>query len=415
MKYPVIFAFFLFVFVADGVLMSPLLFAIEPEEVLVVVNKKERRGVRLGRFYMEKRNIPDSQLLKINASRKEEIDRKEYVEAIAKPVREKIAALQETEGKRISTIVLFYGIPLKIRPPEPDKAAKNKIEKLEDLVFALSKDRTIKQVTREQKIKTIQGQLEQLRCTQCKASVDSELALVMAGEYSLSGWIPNPYFLRFQNKENFLPRNEVLLVARLDGPNEIVVRRMLEDSFQAEKIGLHGRAYFDARGMVSDLKNPGKIRDAYKRYDYFIGRASQAAGERMPVVFENTAALFDVNSCPAAALYCGWYSYGQYIDSFEWVPGSIGYHIASAECTTLKDESSSTWCGQMLRRGAAATIGPVNEPYVQGFPRPDIFMAKLVEGYMSLGEAYLVSLPYLSWQMVLVGDPLYQPFKPLNE
>ena len=59
-----------------------------------------------------------------------------------------------------------------------------------------------------------------------------------------------------------------------------------------------------------------------------------------------------------------------------------------------------------------ATIGPVYEPYVQGFPLPDIFFGLLVEGYMSLGECYLVSLPYLSWQMVLIGDPLYQPFKP---
>ncbi len=414
-KVPVIIVFFLVVFVLDGTLVSSRIFAIEPEEVLVVVNKKERRGVQLGRFYMEKRKIPESRLLKINTSWKEEIDRREYEEDIAKPVREKITALKGTGGKRISTIVLFYGVPLKIRPPAPGRAARNTIERLEDLVFDLSKDGTISQITREQKIKTIQRQLDQLRCTRCKASVDSELALVMAGEYDLSGWVRNPYFLGFQNSENFLSRDEVLLVARLDGPNENVVKRMLVDTLQAEKNGLQGRACFDARGMVTDLTNPGKIGDAYTRYDYFIGRAAQAAGERMPVVFENTAALFGVGSCPDTALYCGWYSYGQYVDSFLWLPGSIGYHIASAECTTLKDENSSTWCTQMLRRGAAATIGPVNEPYVQGFPQPDIFMTRLVEGYMSLGEAYLVSLPYLSWQMVLVGDPLYQPFKPLRE
>ena len=69
----------------------------------------------------------------------------------------------------------------------------------------------------------------------------------------------------------------------------------------------------------------------------------------------------------------------------------------------------------MLAKGAAATIGPVYEPYVQGFPLPEIFFGFLVEGYMSLGEAYLVSLPYISWQTILVGDPLYQPFKPLKE
>jgi uncharacterized protein (TIGR03790 family) len=66
----------------------------------------------------------------------------------------------------------------------------------------------------------------------------------------------------------------------------------------------------------------------------------------------------------------------------------------------------------MLERGIAATIGPVNEPYVQAFPLPELFFPLLAEGYLSLGETYLVTLPYLSWQIVLIGDPLYQPFKP---
>lgn len=32
------------------------------------------------------------------------------------------------------------------------------------------------------------------------SSVDSELALVLAGDYSLSMWQPNPYFIGFKNK-----------------------------------------------------------------------------------------------------------------------------------------------------------------------------------------------------------------------
>lgn len=66
----------------------------------------------------------------------------------------------------------------------------------------------------------------------------------------------------------------------------------------------------------------------------------------------------------------------------------------------------------MLKHGVAATIGPVYEPYVQGFPLPELFFGALTEGYMNLGESYLISLPYISWQMVLIGDPLYRPFKP---
>jgi len=64
-----------------------------------------------------------------------------------------------------------------------------------------------------------------------------------------------------------------------------------------------------------------------------------------------------------------------------------------------------------LEDGAAAVIGPVAEPYVQAFPVPELFFNFLTDGYYTLVEAYFLSLPYLSWQMVLVGDPLYRPFK----
>jgi hypothetical protein len=41
---------------------------------------------------------------------------------------------------------------------------------------------------------------------------------------------------------------------------------------------------------------------------------------------------------------------------------------------------------------------------------PEIFFGVLVENRLTVAEAYLLSVPYLSWKMVLVGDPLYRPF-----
>ena len=148
-------------------------------------------------------------------------------------------------------------------------------------------------------------------------------------------------------------------------------------------------------------------------YDQSIHNAAQAVSKRMPVVIDAEEGLFPEKSCPDAALYCGWYSLGKYVDSFVWRKGAIGYHIASEECATLKGDNSSLWCLKMLEKGVAATVGPVYEPYVQGFPFPELFFGQLIEGYLSLGESYLVSLPYLSWHMILVGDPLYQPFTPV--
>jgi hypothetical protein len=65
----------------------------------------------------------------------------------------------------------------------------------------------------------------------------------------------------------------------------------------------------------------------------------------------------------------------------------------------------------MLEKGVAATIGPVGEPYVQAFPPPEIFFGLLIDGHLTLAECYALSNPFLSWKMVLIGDPLYRPFK----
>jgi uncharacterized protein (TIGR03790 family) len=111
-----------------------------------------------------------------------------------------------------------------------------------------------------------------------------------------------------------------------------------------------------------------------------------------------------------AALYCGWYSLASYVDAFQWQPGAVGYHIASSECVTLKREKSRVWCKMMLEKGVAATLGPVSEPYVESFPLPEIFFGLLSEGTLTLAECYAASNPFLSWKMVLIGDPLYRPF-----
>jgi hypothetical protein len=60
--------------------------------------------------------------------------------------------------------------------------------------------------------------------------------------------------------------------------------------------------------------------------------------------------------------------------------------------------------------GVAATIGPVAEPYTVAFPKPAEFFGFLVTGKYTLVEAYSRSIFLTSWMMVLVGDPLYNPF-----
>jgi uncharacterized protein (TIGR03790 family) len=380
------------IFIFLLIVLNPItVFSLEPEEILVVANRKMEGSVALARYYMEHRLIPQSHFLPLSLTTDETMSRVEYDDILKKKVLDTIKKLRPKN--RIVAIVLVYGVPLKVTPPRPDLDGQENLQQLGA--------NNAKKDGQTQK-------LDRLRKTHMRAAVDSELALVLAGDYELDGWIQNPYFLGFQEETLPLNKDQVLLVSRLDGPDPATVYRIINDSLETEKEGLQGKAYFDARWPMGEENDPS----GYKRYDQSIHRAAAAVKKRMQVIVDEQEELFPENSCPEAALYCGWYSLAQYVDSFSWQKGSIGYHIASAECSTLRDKNRPIWCVQMLEKGVAATIGPVHEPYVQGFPLPELFFGHLIEGYMSLGEAYLISLPYLSWQTILIGDPLYQPFAP---
>ncbi len=281
----------------------------------------------------------------------------------------------------------------------------------DDLNKAGDNDRQRTKALRNE-LRNLDQRITRLTKTNERSSLDSELALVMVENYSLSGWILNPFFAGFKNEKLPVDQKDVLLVSRLDAPSSALVKQMIDDSIAAEEKGLEGIAYFDARWPRPTEKQPEKASLDYGYYD----RSIYAAAERvkhsglMPVVVNEKPALFQPGDGPNAALYCGWYSLGRYVDAFKWNPGAVGYHIASSECTTLKSPGSQVWCKRMLEEGAAATIGPTSEPYLQAFPVPEIFFSALLDGRLTLAECYGLSKPFWSWQMVLVGDPLYRPF-----
>ncbi len=242
------------------------------------------------------------------------------------------------------------------------------------------------------------------------AAVDSELALVLAGTYPLKGWVANPYFTGFQQQQLPLGKDEVLMVARLDGPSEKIVRRIIDDSLATEAVGLKGTAYFDARWAKPDAQ---KKLEGYAFYDNSLHLAAERikSSRKMKAVVNDKEALFQPGEAPGAALYAGWYSLARYVDAFDWAAGGGRLSHRQQGMRTLRPATSQGWCKRMLEDGIAATVGPVAEPYLQAFPVPEVFFSVLIDGYYTLAEAYFLSLPYLSWQMVLVGDPLYRPFR----
>lgn len=241
------------------------------------------------------------------------------------------------------------------------------------------------------------------------ASVDSELTLVLATDFQLSNWLLNPFLEKYDNfPEIELLRRNTIMVGRLDASSPDVARRMVDDAMETEKAGLAGTVYIDARGP-DDVNN----KDSYGRYDEHLRRLHSIVKSKssMPVVLDNSPELFPEKSCPDAALYAGWYSLAKYVDSFEWKKGAVGFHIASSEASTLKQPDNQVWCKRMIEEGVAATLGPVSEPYLPAFPLPDVFFPLLMTGKLTLLETYFRSIPHISWRIIIIGDPLYTPFK----
>jgi uncharacterized protein (TIGR03790 family) len=387
--------------------------ALEPGEVLVVVNSVVRPGVELAAYYIQRRGVPEENIVRVSVPDDETIGRRLYDENIAAPVRR---ALKERETRsRIRCLLLMYGMPLRVTAPEIGPDDRREIAALEQRrgetrrrIAALPAGA---QEEKERLAKTLaefDADIARIRRAYDSASVDSEIALAAAGDYPLAGWLANPFFLGNRNQKAAVDPSRVLMVSRLDGPTETIARRIIDDALAAETQGLSGTAYFDARWPEPAAAPKG----GYEFYDASIHRAARIVTQsgRMPVKVDAGEKLFQPGDCPDAALYCGWYSLGEYVNAFTWKPGAVAYHIASSECTTLKQKGSRVWCKRMLEEGAAAVIGPVDEPYVEAFPVPEVFFALLVDGYLTLAECYAASTPWLSWRMVLIGDPLYRPF-----
>ncbi len=65
----------------------------------------------------------------------------------------------------------------------------------------------------------------------------------------------------------------------------------------------------------------------------------------------------------------------------------------------------------LLKDGIVATLGATAEPYLSSFPAPLFFFPLLLTGELTLAEVYWSTNPMTSWQIGLIGDPLYKPYK----
>ncbi len=400
------------------ILLPVLGHALEPRELLVLANQNATSSVGLARYYMKARGVPEKNFLALWLTDKEYCGRDAYAKQVAARVRKFLR--EKDQAGSIRCLVLMYGLPLRIEPDPLSPKEQREMAELQRRQQALKvaledlgPEGEDKRVALGEEMAGLSKQLASLRKDDEVASLDSELALVLDEHYQLAGFLPNPQFLGYRGSPAAERPGRVFMVARLDGPDEKTVRRIIDDSIATEKEGLSGTAYFDARRPRPASSSEGEASHGYGLYDLSIHLAAERVRKdgRLAVVLDDKTELFSPGSAPDAALYCGWYSLAKYVGAFTWHRGAVGFHIASSECSTLKQKGSQVWCKRMLEEGVAATVGPVSEPYVQGFPVPEIFFGTLIEGRLTLAECYALAQPFVSWRLVLIGDPLYAPFK----
>lgn len=373
--------------------------ALEPKDVFIVCNKDVKESREVADHYVSKRKVPAENVIELSLPKGEDISREDYDAKLAGPLRE---ALKDKKDA-CKLLLCVYGVPLRVGPTKTTPEEQQQLDKLKPELEEAKKQADAKAVDRLTK------QVVALQHDQSTAAVDSELMILWWAKYDTTRWQINPLYWQMSEDER-KKADRTLMTCRLDGPTPDIAKRLVDDALTAEANGLKGKAYFDARGMKLDVKNPQQW-TGYQGYDESFREAAElmrTAG--FDVILDDKDPVFPKDSCPDAALYAGWYSHANFVDSFTFPTGAIAWHLASSEATTLRNKDSKVWCPNLLRKGVAVTMGPVGEPYTVAFPKASEFFGLLATGKHTVAECYARTTILTSWMMTLVADPLYNPF-----
>lgn len=349
--------------------------------MLLVINRASPESQQLGEYYARKRSVPAENIVEIDAAPADEIARADYQRRIEGPIAAAIRARNLHD--RVLYLVLTKGVPLRIPGPAGRQTTMS--------------------------------------------SVDSELTLLyrrLTGRpVPDAGPLPNPYYLgdrsldqaaRFTHKSQ-----DIFLVSRLDGFTIEDVIRLID---QGSSPATHGKIVLDQKATFIDRGGDAWLSataDALRE---------RGAGDR--VVLEASEKVVS-----GVSDVLGYYSWGSNDPAnrlrhlnLGFVPGSIAATFVSSDGRTftepLADWKIGSWddpksffagspqslIGDLIREGATGVAGHVGEPFLDATIRPNILFPAYLSGF-NLVESFYLAMPYVSWQTIIVGDPLCAPFR----
>jgi uncharacterized protein (TIGR03790 family) len=259
------------------------------------------------------------------------------------------------------------------------------------------------------------------------SSVDSELTLLYQRMLTVPtptiGRLKNPYFLDnrdISEARHFTHRDYgIYLVSRLDAFTIQEATDLIDAGLAPST---EGAVVLDEREALTNTIG-----------DKWIG----AAADRLGKSASNTAVVLETTPRAATASgpvlgYASWGATDPQLQrrgvGLRFVKGSLAMTLAGDDARTLrappadwapmKDPGNrATWfggspqslVGDLIREGATGVAGSVAEPFLEGVPRPDIVLPAYMAGF-NLIESFYLGVPFLSWETVVIGDPLCGPF-----
>jgi uncharacterized protein (TIGR03790 family) len=236
------------------------------------------------------------------------------------------------------------------------------------------------------------------------------------------GKIANPYFLGDRPAAEAKPfthrDHDIFLVSRLDA---FTAEEAISLVTKAQQPSRDGRVVLDQRDALVNRQG-----------EDWLALAAQnltKAGYGSRVTLETTPK-------PARGIspVIGYFSWGSTdpqnrvrVTQMDFSPGALAATFVSTDARTFKEPpaewaptnlndrshffggSPQSLVGDLIREGATGVAGQVSEPYLESAVRPNILFPAYLSG-MNLIEAFYLAIPHLSWQTVVIGDPLCAPF-----
>lgn len=350
--------------------------------VLLVVNLASADSKQIAARYADARAIPPANILGLSTQVTDDIERRAFDVQVEGPISEWFT--RHNAQDRILYIVLTKGIPLRVRGTGG-----------------------------------VNGTV---------ASVDSELTLLYRKLLGLSvapaGRLPNPYFAGDAPADAAQPfshrAHDIYLVTRIDAFTVDDAIGLIERGLTPAR---NGAIVLDQRAVsIGNRQGDAWLAEAAKRLS--------AAGFADRVRLESSTAV--ASGVKPVLGYSSWGSNDPAIKrrrfDFGFVPGALAAMFVSTDARTLQEPPAEwvpgTWqdrkthfsgspqslLGDLIREGVTGATGHVAEPYLDGTTRPHVLFPAYLAG-ANLAEAFYRATPFLSWQTIVVGDPLCAPFK----